>query len=321
MEEKFNQNILRGFLVKGELHNAVSYLNQFPSKHKLVERYLSIFNNVPKRKINNGVIKDILNIYYTYYKMIFWERKTPKEGEKFLVKTFSKKYGFDPYMKMDELENYLKGIIENEGYFFVGGYTSGFFGPYIWEKTEEAHYKVNLLNTDYHLTVKMMDGFISRSWLDFISLGTIGTGGWASENGDLYCVRKSYSKYFDKPRFKVSYLKHEAQHALDKKNYGDMLSKDLEYRAKLIELIYFPDIRKFKHFFYEADGSSKENAHSYASFVIVRDLSRYLFNKEYELDYAKWRGKSKIIKKFAEKLLNDNTKKIETSQKRPIDII
>ena len=90
------------------------------------------------------------------------------------------------------------------------------------------------------------------------------------------------------PSFQISYLKHEAQHAVDKMNYDSMDSVVMEYRAKLVELIYYPDISKFLDFLLEADKENPKNSHSYASFLIISKLSKRILQKTYEENETVW---------------------------------
>lgn len=48
-----------------------------------------------------------------------------------------------------------------------------------------------------------------------------------------------------------------------------MSSEDLEYRAKLVELIYSKERNLLEQFLQEADNSDKSNAHSLASSRII----------------------------------------------------
>jgi hypothetical protein len=62
-------------------------------------------------------------------------------------------------------------------------------------------------------------------------------GGWAiKEDANLYCNKGDYD--LNSEHFKVSYLKHETIHFTDLNEYPQLSSADLEYRAKLIELMY-----------------------------------------------------------------------------------
>jgi hypothetical protein len=124
------------------------------------------------------------------------------------------------------------------------------------------------------VTVFWMDGFLMRSWLDWLSAGEVGAGGWAKPEG-LYCVRKVYADKLDTPSFQISFLKHEAQHHADMR-LGEMEPWLLEYRAKLVELIYTPDSSFLASLLASADASSKANSHAYAAATIVADLAAYL---------------------------------------------
>ncbi|BCN30660.1 hypothetical protein [Anaeromicropila herbilytica] len=166
----------------------------------------------------------------------------------------------------------------------------------------------------------MLDGFISKGWLSYISFGKISTGGWTTDNGTLYCVKEGYKNKFGKPDFEISYLKHEAQHAYDNLMYKKMHPKDMEYRAKLTELIEYPNIKLFKNFLAQAD-CNINNSHSYASYKIVQNLSKMIFHNEYEADSQKWSRKGKMIRTCSQKLFEENTALLELHKSETIDII
>ena len=85
------------------------------------------------------------------------------------------------------------------------------------------------------MNVYEMDGIITRGWYDYLTFGMIGAGGWVSDDGCYYFAEKYDT---DSEDFKVSLLKHEGQHFHDLSIWPEMASIDLEYRAKLVELIY-----------------------------------------------------------------------------------
>lgn len=202
--------------------------------------------------------------------------------------------------------------MNSEGYKYLGGRTQGYFGPYIWEKSESVTYEVELPSGIEPYTIIMMDGFISRSWLDFISFGRIGTGGWVGDNGTLCCVRSSYENVSE-DAFNISFLKHEAQHAFDKKKYPDITSVDLEYRAKLVELIYWPNAKKIKEIFREADTSNPDNCHSVAASRIINKIINKLFKGENVNDENAWDDKVDNIKLYALQLLEESSCMLELS--------
>lgn len=83
-------------------------------------------------------------------------------------------------------------------------------------------------------TVNLLKGFVFRSWMDYLTFGRYGTGGWASPDGTINCIEQAYD--LESERFRVSLLKHEAQHTVDRKRFPQITPAELEYRAKLVEL-------------------------------------------------------------------------------------
>lgn len=59
----------------------------------------------------------------------------------------------------------------------------------------------------------------------------------------------------------MSLLKHEAQHARNLAIHKDMSSEGLEYRAKLVELIYSKESNLLEQFAQEANSLDKSNGH------------------------------------------------------------
>ena len=89
----------------------------------------------------------------------------------------------------------------------------------------------------------------------------------------------------------MSYLKHETLHFTDLNAYPNLSPADLEYRAKVIELIYcteatMPD--RIAQFVREADGSDRSHSHPYANHVLMTALSDMLFQRGFEQDLAVW---------------------------------
>ncbi len=313
----YSKHTLSGYLIGGKWHEAIDYLQMFPGQQALARR-------IEKRTIDtihrsdNTFINKIDAVFQQYYKMIFWDGASREEGVQFLFEdlirfvdadelhnlfadTFgedAEKQYADVSMRVNGIEELLKVTAEGEGYHYLGGDTQGYFGPYIWKSTIPVTYPVTLPAGTQDLTIDMMEGFVSRSWLDYISAGKIGTGGWA-KNGELYCVKDAYAKKMDKPSFLVSYLKHEAQHGYDMAHFPGITTVQLEYRAKLVELIYYPNILKFKSFLSEASNADKSNSHTYASYLVIRDLSRRIFQQEYIADYSRWKGKLHQIQNTA----------------------
>ena len=326
MSEKreFDQTIYRGLLIRGDLLGAIAYLKEFPDKRDLVERYAVLSMGEEASSIvqtENSVLREILRAYHAYYRNIFFLGVKPSEAAEALFDSFRKAYGSETAdLDNEEVEEFIGELVRREGYEFLGGTTSGFYGPYVWKVTQKTRYDVELPEGTHTVVVNMMEGFVSRSWLDYLSFGEIGTGGWAKEE-ELYCVKSLYADNFGKPEFEISYLKHETQHKVDLLKYRMMAPKDLEYRAKLTELSYYTSLELLKNFLAEADGKNKENAHSYSAHVILKQLSEKIFQEEFVLDFDRWDGRGDEVRAFAKELLRIHTSEADAQNGSPVDLI
>ena len=119
--------------------------------------------------------------------------------------------------------------------------------------------------------VNILKGFVFRSWMDYLTFGRYGTGGWASPDGTINCIEQTYD--FESERFLVSLLKHEAQHIVDMKRFPEITPAELEYRAKLVELYYSSDLCLLQKFLSGADESKANDAHAVASVRIKREFA------------------------------------------------
>ncbi len=270
----FEKNVFAGFLVKGELNAAVSYLGGCGDQSELCGRYHKVFEE-DKRPVyeKDAYLNEILDVYRKYYREVFYLNNNIKEAEKRMEERFGVVFGKSftcPDIGETEEKCVFKAFNER-GFSFLGGRTSGFFGPYIWSDTEKKKYDVELPDGNSEYTVMLLDGFISKSWLDYISFGMTGTGGWTDSDGIINCVKSSYD--IEGEAFRVSLLKHEAQHSVDIIKFGNISSDDLEYRAKLVELIYSEQRNMLEKFLLESDNSDVKNGHALASYKIAEKFS------------------------------------------------
>lgn len=157
----------------------------------------------------------------------------------------------------------LQTEFEAAGCHALFGKTQGYYGPYIWRDTVPTAYQVELPDGTAAYTVNILRDFIFRSWMDYLTFGRYGTGGWASPDGTINCIEQAYD--FTSERFLVSLLKHEAQHTVDMKRFPGITPAELEYRAKLVELHYTGDPGLLQKFLSEADESKAGDSHAVAS--------------------------------------------------------
>lgn len=273
----FDNTKFTGMLIKGELREAVKYLKDFPEKKELYDRYLWVFENENYPiATENGFLNDILTAYRKYYRQVFYlktEKKTAEENLRKELMSILK--AEDSCETLEETEeNHVKKAFESFGFHFLGGTTGGYFGPYIWTNEEIVSYAVELPKGTSEYAVKLLSGFISNGWLSFISFGETGTGGWTEEDGTVNCIKESYDLQGE--AFNVSLLKHEAQHAEDKRKFKHISSEMLEYRAKLVELIYSKERNLLPVFISQADGTDPKNGHAMAAERIVKGFEEKL---------------------------------------------
>ena len=169
--------------------------------------------------------------------------------------------------------------------------------PYIWRDTVPTVYRVELPGGTAEYTVNILKGFVFRSWMDYLTFGMYGTGGWASPDGTINCIEQAYD--FESERFLVSLLKHEAQHTIDMKQFPGITPVELEYRAKLVELHYSSDLGVLQKFLSEADESKTNDSHAIASARIKIEFA--------DTDQTKL----SCIQTRALKLLHAHTKEME----------
>ena len=227
-----------------------------------------------------------------------------------------------PEADLDQLENAFREKTKAAGLFCLAGETQGYHGPYIWQETTQTDYEVELPLGIEKLTVFWMDGFIMRSWLDWLTDGDAGAGGWAKPEG-IYCVRKPYEKLFDTPYFAISFLKHEAQHHADMRQW-DLSSSDLEYRAKLVELMHYQDASKLRSLLIEGDLSNPDNSHAYAAGKITAGLAEWMEAQGMDGDMAlleklvedegAWEEERELVQRGARELFDEDTERVEKAE-------
>lgn len=270
----FDSSIYYGYIIKGDLQSAIAYVKRFPEMTDLYKKYMAVFEKCQYIRYDiDDDLNEILTVYQRYYRDVFYLGISKEQSaNKLRVGLAALLDMTDSGVELCNLEqNRLVEVFRNKGLHFLSGKTSGYYGPYVWRSTETVCYEVELPDGIQTYTVRLLDGFITRSWIDYLSFGAVGPGGWTDGDGYINCVKSAYD--FESESFKVSLLKHEAQHARDLEMNKDMSSEDLEYRAKLVELIYSSERNLLQAFAQEADPSDKANGHAMAAYRIVRGFA------------------------------------------------
>ena len=262
---------IRRFFLNGDIKGAIAYMREHEEYKDILPAYTAIFEDGEYRTFEvPDALNDILRQYQVYYRDVFY-CGLPEAEAADKLRTRLKALLHLPDAGEELLTERLRSAFEAEGYHALFGKTQGYYGPYIWRDTVPTVYRVELPGGTAEYTVNILKGFVFRSWMDYLTFGRFGTGGWASPDGTINCIAQAYD--FESERFLVSLLKHEAQHAVDMKRFPAITPAELEYRAKLVELHYSGDLGLLQKFVSEADESRADDNHAAASARIRREFA------------------------------------------------
>ena len=259
------------FFLNGDIKGAIAYMRDHEEFKDILPAYIAIFEDCKYRTFEiPDVLNDILRLYQIYFRDVFYCGVSEADAANQL-RTQLKRLLNMPDADEALLTEKLQSAFEEKGYHALFGKTQGYYGPYIWRETQPTVYRVDLPDGTAEYTVNILKGFVFRSWMDYLTFGRYGTGGWASPDGTINCIEQAYD--FESERFLVSLLKHEAQHTVDMKRFAGITPAELEYRAKLVELHYSSDLGRLQKFLSEADESRTGDSHAIASARIKRDFA------------------------------------------------
>ena len=259
------------FFINGDIKGAITYMRGHEEFKDILPAYVAIFENCEYRTFDiPDELNDILRLYQIYYRDTFY-CGVPETEAADRLRTQLRALLNQPDAEEALLAQRLQSTFEAAGYHALFGKTQGYYGPYIWRETVPTVYQVQLPDGTAEYTVNILKGFVFRSWMDYLTFGRYGTGGWASSDGTINCIQQAYD--FASERFLVSLLKHEAQHTVDMKRFPEIAPAELEYRAKLVELHYSGDMGLLQKFLSEADESKVGDSHAIASARIKREFA------------------------------------------------
>ena len=262
---------IQDFFIKGDMKGAIAHMREHEEFRESLPAYIAVFENCEYRTYDvPEALNRILLQYQVYYRDVFYcGLPEPEAADKLLT-------GLRALLDMPDAEEtllaeQLRATFEAKGYHALFGKTQGYFGPYVWKDTVPTVYSVELPCGAAEYTVNILKGFVFRSWMDYLTFGRFGTGGWASPDGTINCIEQAYD--FSSERFLVSLLKHEAQHTVDMKQFPGITPAELEYRAKLVELIYCNDVHLLQKFLAEAVEGKPHDSHAVASARVKREFA------------------------------------------------
>lgn len=310
--KKFYSTCLQGDVLK-----AIEYLKSFKNKSEdiimLEKQYEKRFlNDSEDIEINTDDpwIKEVVNCYFNYFRSVLVGNSI-EVSESYLINSLLKLINVSEGSSLDDIEMELEKIFREKGYSFLGGITPPYRGPYIWKTTLKKEFNVDLLDRQQKVTVYFLSDFLMLGWIHFATMGKHYPGGWAKPEGLYYVDNESNHIDINSSEFQIWFLKHEAQHLSDYKEFPNLNPSNLEYRAKIIELIYNPHPHELIEKFLKESKNDKNLPHPYAAFSIIKSLSFTLFGQSYIDDMQKWKNiKPDLISKAAREMFYKNTKSL-----------
>lgn len=285
-------------------------------KKKMYARFVSkeeVFENTSENKI----INDISNIYREYWRVELMKPLPESRTDStlynnitdYLLSNKLTSLSKDSLRKNIKDDSVLKKIIEKEGFKVDFKFRNGFQEIFIWNKESTKKYEVILPKDTVKTTVVFIESYHINGYDEFATFGDSQVGGWAiKESATLYCNKGTYD--LNSENFEVSYLKHESLHFTDLNNYPNLSSADLEYRSKVIELMYCTEgtiYDRISEFVTGANKADRKNSHPYANYILIQNMSKLVFNSDFNTDMNHWKKVSvEKINKAASFLYESN---------------
>lgn len=321
-QDTLNYEFVYGTAVKGEVPKILEYMDtlevyrpkEVAFKNKFEARFkYAIDQTEDYFDKTDTLLNPLHRMFQRYWRngLLHPEQDTDSLFKQKLIQFFNDENRNGTYsnVRIDEnnLEEVYKKYIESKGYHCTGfGRAGKFYDFLVWRTMEPKSFEIDLIDHTENVHIYFMKDFLSLGWMEYSRLGERYPGGWATEEA-LYCVTKGYDQSSEK--FNIIYLKHEGQHFYDYKRFPGMESRDLEYRGKLIEMVFCENELYNRVSYYLSNAKNDpRNAHPHANYRIIADMSRILFNTEYEDDFEKWKAIPKErLHKVARKLYDGNT--------------
>jgi hypothetical protein len=267
-------------------------------KKKMYARFVSkeeVFENTS----GNKIVNDISNIYREYWRVELMKPLPESRTDTTLYNNITDyvlsnkltSLSKDRLRKNIKDDSVLKKIIEKEGFKVNFNFRNGFQELFIWNKESTEKYDVILPKETIKTTVVFIERYHINGYDEFSTISDSQVGGWATKDSTtLFCNKGTYDLHSEK--FKISYLKHESLHFIDLKNYPNLSSADLEYRSKVIELMYCTEgtmYDRISEFVSAANKADRDNAHPYANYILIQNMSKLIFNSDYNSDINQWK--------------------------------
>lgn len=284
-----------------------TFINRFEKRFSFSEDISGFVNE------HSSEINPLLSIFHKYWREALLSPDILIDAI-FLNKV--SRFFFERYslsiLQMDEqtLDSYFIKYIEENGLYATAGIgkTGKLYDLLVWENQKDSVFTFDLHDEKLTVKVVLMNDFVTLGWEEYATLGRYYPGGWATSEA-LYCVEKAYD--MNSENFLVSYLAHEGRHFSDYKLFPELSNTELEYRAKLTELsLAETSLWVLIQNFINNSNANSDGGHSKANYLVVSNLSKRIFENDFENDIDKWKSKNyEVINDTAYLTLKDDTEK------------
>ena len=270
-------NVYFGGLVNlGKVRRIMEYLSELPGEAEFLEKYVRIYEkeDYPPLGKEEG-LEDILLCYQKYYREVFYLEEPEHECRERLRLRLLEQFP-DASRELDiyALEDGpLQELLTEKGLFIKTGSIGGYMSPFIWKKSEPRTYHVELPEGVQECSFLFAEDFIFLGWWWYLSMTLHRAGAWVGNDGIITCDWRSYD--LGSEDFNISMLKHEAQHVMDLNRWPDISSQALEYRAYLMEMIYYESENRLIHFHNSASLDDPGNEYACAAYYVCYDFYQH----------------------------------------------
>jgi hypothetical protein len=211
----------------------------------------------------------VLAAYRSYWSAMLMHRAPQPQAEQALREALQRQTGLASPDLAAQTEA-ARALVERQGLHALAGVTAPLHELMVWRKQTSRSETVLLPEQSIDVTVTLLDDFVSLGWLAHATCDRHHTGGWATREG-LMVVAPSWD--LSSEDYRVSLLAHEAQHFADIRRFPKLGSADLEYRAKLVELILAEQTQRELLLDFAAQAQpERASAHAYASHWLMKHL-------------------------------------------------
>ena len=224
----------------------------------------------------------VLRAYRRYWTDALMQRKTPRQADARLSVDLGRLLPHAPAGLAARTEAVV-ALAQRRGWHALGGVTAPLHELLLWKDQATQREDVALPGGSVAVSISMLDGFASLGWGAWGTCDVAHTGGWTTAHG-LMVVVPGWD--LGSERYRVSLRAHEAQHFADLPRFPKLAQPDLEYRAKLVELVLARDAQAELLASFAA-GAKRDRGlpHPFAEWWVMRRLGDRLGSA----DVATWK--------------------------------